>query len=86
MSAVILLRGMSIVMSLRARLEPYQTDSLRVAEHDRIERLRATAPWPLAPPRDGFALARSGTDSETLIDGLALRKKAAAGTFVNDNA
>ena len=85
-NAVILLRGMSIVMSLRARLDPYQTERPRVESTTgsscagrRLGRRGAAA--------GGFAAARSAAAFRRRSSmGSHVRKDAASGTFVNDNA
>src|ERR1017187_1517972 len=72
--AVILLRGISIVMLFNARLEPYQTERPRV-ERTTGSVARATGPGATGAASGGFGVTRSVRVSETLIDARAVLKR-----------
>ena len=85
-NAVILLRGISIVMFLRARLGAVPD---REAARSRARSDRGRGPagsGGAGAAAGGFGVTRSVRVSETLIDGLAIRKRPRSSRLVNDNA
>jgi hypothetical protein len=77
--AVILLRGISIVISLIARLDPYQTERHRVDSTIESD-VRDGAIEEAGAGSGGSFASRSARFSETLINGLVMKEEFSIGS------